>query len=61
MSVQSEMKVTDLIDSIRGDDYLKAKTDLQGVVDQKIAKKIADKGVEILQRDFKGVELPTQE
>jgi hypothetical protein len=61
MSEKSEKQVSEFIDSIRSDDYLKAKDDLQKVVDVKLAKKIADKGVEVLQRDFKGTDIPSTE
>jgi hypothetical protein len=51
--MKSTEQLSTLVDEIRGDDYLKAKDTLQGIVNTKISNKIAEKGVDVL-KQFKG-------
>lgn len=53
----AKQKVSDLIDSVNKDDYLKAKSDLQDIVTKKIAATIADKSYDLLQKEFKGTDV----
>lgn len=53
--------VSNLIDSINTDDYIKAKTVLQDIVNSKVATKIADESFKILQTKFKSTDVSKSE